>query len=468
MKFSLWNLKDWFETHGLDLSYMITDNAASISMLATSDLAAGGRLGCALIKPGDTQDDCTGFRSVLRFGTNRILFPVASPDEVLNLGMNMIEYYTSWENRLFDLILDGCSIETLLADSQRFFPHPTAVIHPSGFIRFQTPNWIVPLDAQAIGNLLTSIPTDTRETPSFRTLFFQQPHTFLCHPLLTHHVPSGVLISCERQKKFQPGDIHLFRTLAETIQTALGFHADTSYILHPYAEWFSHQLSGSGNHPFPADDTEWEKDAFYCIALVKPLKQDAAPLTGELTASLTNARHCCVLTEDGLAILVYLGKNIDTREAVEHLTAHCPPGSFKAGLSLAFRGLKHLPLYYRQAQDAARQSTEPLPAVKSIETCLSKYILQSCRKLPQTLIHPAVMRLDEIDKRDGEQLVKTLYTYLALGRSLSLTANVLFIHRNTLRYRLKKIHAFFGALFDDPAVREQLLLSLMLLDSPAF
>jgi len=45
MKFSLWNLKEWYEVHGLDLSYHITESDASISMLAVSDTAAEGRLG---------------------------------------------------------------------------------------------------------------------------------------------------------------------------------------------------------------------------------------------------------------------------------------------------------------------------------------------------------------------------------------------------------------------------------------
>ena len=107
MKFSLWNLKEWYEVHGLDLSYHITESDASISMLAVSDTAAEGRLGCAIVELGEHCPDCSGFHTVLSFGRDRILFPVASPADVLDLGASMIEVFRQWENRLLDRIFIG-------------------------------------------------------------------------------------------------------------------------------------------------------------------------------------------------------------------------------------------------------------------------------------------------------------------------------------------------------------------------
>ena len=138
MNFSLWNFKEWFERQGIDLSYMISDNTASISMLSTADSASEGRLGCALVQPGEQLTDCTGFHTVLRFGSDRILFPVASPAEVLDAGAAMIEYYLDWENSLFDAITAGRSPEELVQLSQTVFPFPAAFFLPSGAPFFQT------------------------------------------------------------------------------------------------------------------------------------------------------------------------------------------------------------------------------------------------------------------------------------------------------------------------------------------
>lgn len=165
MNFSLWNFKEWFERQGIDLSYMISDNTASISMLSTADSASEGRLGCALVQPGEQLTDCTGFHTVLRFGSDRILFPVASPAEVLDAGAAMIEYYLDWENSLFDAITAGRSPEELVQLSQTVFPFPAAFFLPSGAPFFQTAGWSLPLNAQRIQPLAAKSLTGTALFP---------------------------------------------------------------------------------------------------------------------------------------------------------------------------------------------------------------------------------------------------------------------------------------------------------------
>ena len=128
MKFSLWNFKEWYERRKLDLSYMISDNTASISLLATSQAAAKGRLGCALVLPAEELTDCTGFHTVLQFGSDRILFPVASPAEVLNEGAAMMESYTCWENALLDRIPANGAVPDFIQLSREVLPFPLALL----------------------------------------------------------------------------------------------------------------------------------------------------------------------------------------------------------------------------------------------------------------------------------------------------------------------------------------------------
>lgn len=202
MNFSLWNFKEWFERQGIDLSYMISDNTASISMLSTADSASEGRLSCALVQPGEQLTDCTGFHTVLRFGSDRILFPVASPAEVLDAGAAMIEYYLDWENSLFDAITAGRSPEELVQLSQTVFPFPAAFFLPSGAPFFQTAGWSLPLNAQRIQPLLQNL---SQAQPFFRTLFLERPHTFLSEVLFSNNSPLGLLTAYEAQKSFSLG-----------------------------------------------------------------------------------------------------------------------------------------------------------------------------------------------------------------------------------------------------------------------
>lgn len=64
--------------------------------------------------------------------------------------------------------------------------------------------------------------------------------------------------------------------------------------------------------------------------------------------------------------------------------------------------------------------------------------------------------LSEYDKNHSANLVVTLDTYLENNKNAVQTAKVLFLHRNTLLYQLKKIEELTGMKFNDPEDEFQL------------
>ena len=66
------------------------------------------------------------------------------------------------------------------------------------------------------------------------------------------------------------------------------------------------------------------------------------------------------------------------------------------------------------------------------------------------------------DEHHGD-LMKTLDAYLRHGGNSTRTANALFIHRNSLRYRLARIQALTGLDHDDPDVRLALQVALLII-----
>jgi DNA-binding PucR family transcriptional regulator len=60
-------------------------------------------------------------------------------------------------------------------------------------------------------------------------------------------------------------------------------------------------------------------------------------------------------------------------------------------------------------------------------------------------------------------LVKTLAAYLKHGGNSTQTADALFLHRNSLRYRLARIRAITGIDLDDPDGRLALQVAVLLL-----
>ena len=80
--------------------------------------------------------------------------------------------------------------------------------------------------------------------------------------------------------------------------------------------------------------------------------------------------------------------------------------------------------------------------------------------LTRKLLHPAVGILTQYDLEYGTELLKTLHVYLRNSMNQIHTANALYIHRNTLKYRLARIVELTGIDLSDG--EDTLYLSLSL------
>ncbi|MBT9170299.1 MAG: Purine catabolism regulatory protein [Actinobacteria bacterium] len=70
--------------------------------------------------------------------------------------------------------------------------------------------------------------------------------------------------------------------------------------------------------------------------------------------------------------------------------------------------------------------------------------------------------LEAADKQRRGDLLSTLQLFLESDGNVKLTAQKLFVHRNTLRYRLHQIEKLLGHTLDSSAYRFSLQLALYL------
>ena len=80
------------------------------------------------------------------------------------------------------------------------------------------------------------------------------------------------------------------------------------------------------------------------------------------------------------------------------------------------------------------------------------------------LCHPGVVQLYIHDLKNKTNLLETLRTYLELGGNAVLTAQKLYIHRNTLYQRLKKINGIIHTNLDDANTRLFIMMSYTFVD----
>ena len=80
------------------------------------------------------------------------------------------------------------------------------------------------------------------------------------------------------------------------------------------------------------------------------------------------------------------------------------------------------------------------------------------------LCHPIIYKLIKHDSENETDFYNTLKVYLENERSIVKSANILYIHRNTLLYRMEKINSLINLDLDDYKTRLHLLLSFKILN----
>ena len=80
----------------------------------------------------------------------------------------------------------------------------------------------------------------------------------------------------------------------------------------------------------------------------------------------------------------------------------------------------------------------------------------------EDLLHPAIAKLARYDQVNQSNLLHTLKVYLENDRNAQRCANLLYLHRNSLQYRVRRIQEIAGINLDDPYERSYLRLSFLL------
>ncbi|BBL80532.1 hypothetical protein RxyAA322_23860 [Rubrobacter xylanophilus] len=75
-----------------------------------------------------------------------------------------------------------------------------------------------------------------------------------------------------------------------------------------------------------------------------------------------------------------------------------------------------------------------------------------------------VRPLAEHDRRRGSDLIRTLRVYFACGANASEAADRLWLHRNSLLYRLQRISSITGLDLKDPEARFALQIGLLAME----
>jgi hypothetical protein len=416
----------------------------------------------------------------LRDCTNSLTVEGVSLDEAFNATMAAWEYYHRWGDNLAELVSAGATLQELVDIATPMFGNPIFIANWQGEV-FAFSKEYAPADKpirqervfwQSIvttGKLPITTVQHLRKSPNRDTVLHGQSASILNFPDYDY--------TCIIGKISGLNDVHLYLQVMQS-ETQL---TDVSCIL---ANAFLNMLTkiplldlskGMTSlvalfcdllelNPVAPNDLAWALATMGWgndenLVLVS-FQNSEGPLIaeafcGQLQKHLPGA-VVFVWNNHPVSILRRTDFEV-AQKAVEHSAREL---DFLCGVSVPFVDLENLPSYYAQTKIAIRY----LKTGQILGFCSDhawQYLIDQLKNTASAakLRHPAIAALQNYDAKNETQFLDTLYMYLICERNAVMSSNKLFIHRNTLQYRLRRINELIDANLDDPDVRNHLMLS---------
>lgn len=162
-----------------------------------------------------------------------------------------------------------------------------------------------------------------------------------------------------------------------------------------------------------------------------------------------------VYYQNHLVVVADFGSKLYQREGIlDALERFLSFKNLQAGLSDCFENLYQLKQYFEQAfetHELAQLMGDERPIVLYDDYKL--YSLFDRIKEEEAFVQFAttdVQILSDFDKKNGTEYLETVFQYLRNGCSVKKTAEAMFVHRNTVTYRIARVNELFGIGFDNP------------------
>jgi sugar diacid utilization regulator len=137
------------------------------------------------------------------------------------------------------------------------------------------------------------------------------------------------------------------------------------------------------------------------------------------------------------------------------------------GLSNCFTNIAQLDMYYKQSLLAIELGSSLGKAeveIHAYSDYARMYMIQICKKYEDLryFYHPAILQLQEYDTEKGTHYIETLEAFLKYNKNSYAAAEAIYVHRNTMIYRINKIKEITGLSFEDKELVD-LMMSLEIL-----
>ena len=368
--------------------------------------------------------------------------------------------------RLFEALLSSGGLRKLVAVSAEVLGNPVAIVDKGMSIialcdeLADEPQWAHADSDEATRDIQRAVLAGDLQRvykgdPAVLGDYPDADQRFLAARIRRGNTVMGHALVLERHRDFTEEDMQLLPDVCRALGYVLAPEADASQLTERHGSLFSDVLSGSLT------------DAEAIDARVRRAQLDFPDVM-----MLLAVRHASDAVQIPLHFLqdqllnvfpgsyahtwashVVLVTSAETDDIGKRFASGVYTGSLAAGLSYPFRSLDKLAVAFEQASAAIRLSSQSdaLLRVVRYEQVVLRHLLEcaSARCDRTAFAHPALERLVSEDARCGTDYLHDLQMYLNCGRSATVAARALHVHKNTMYYRIQRIEDITGCSLSD-------------------
>lgn len=297
---------------------------------------------------------------------------------------------------------------------------------------------------------------------------------------------SNIIIDCkivghltinEGKRTFIASDIKLVTFLTDIISSELNkdkFYQNSNGIMHE--NLISGLLSNKITDPIVIEEKTRilgldPKKNLHVLAFVSD-KEDIANTPFHFiknTLDLMIVGSKSTIYNDHIVMIVEQNKEeLFSKEFLSNLESFLSKNMLRCGFNRPFDNLAHIRKYYAQCLTAIEFGVylKRTRFLYPYEEYAIYYTFKMCMNTIdlKDLCHSAVLNLIEYDRKNSTKYTLSLYTYLQTALNITDSAKRLYIHHNTMRFRIKKIESILDVTLDNGSLLQKMDYSFKVLE----
>lgn len=357
------------------------------------------------------------------------------------------------QSHSLEAVIDAASVK--LGNSLIFCDMNFKIIASSTIISVVDPLWIentkqgyCSYEFMSEVKKLESIQNASQTPTAFEVTCSQSPYRKLSSKVFHKQTQIGFLLMIEGENTILPSHFEMLSSISHVISYTIAYYTPELFEKNSlYQELLYDILIGAPSEKIIPRLKELYFPPKMLVLFIRPTRYLGQHHLINITYKNLKTRVPDTLAtfhKKGIVAVIPLRENSEAElELLETCKDFCQQEHLRIGISNSFGNIENLANYYEQAQ-AALELGQKLKTEELV--CQYQdyqiFVLFSETRNPDKLgrfCHPALATLRQYDHKNNSELYKTLCVYIDKGCNIKFTSETLFIHRNSLVYRLNRI-----------------------------